>query len=112
MGPLDRSRLEAVAAQLTEPVAQVALTLGTELSAERARLGAGLEHGDLTLVADAVHAARNSALMIDATPTLAGLRELQRAVRAEQLDAAKAAAARLEPELVRLLEALRELSRG
>ncbi len=109
MDSLDRARLDAIAAHLQEPVATVARTLHAELSAERARIDAGLGAGDLETVGDAVHAARNSALMIDAGPVIAGLREVQRAVRADAAEQARAAAAGLQPELDRLLQALAQV---
>ena len=84
--PLDRSRLDALGTQLGQTAADVAATLHSELSRALEEIDAGLAGGDPDRVALAAHAARNSALMIAAHPTLAVLDELERAARLGDLE--------------------------
>jgi hypothetical protein len=82
-------------------------TLVTELTTALARIDEGLDACDLAEVAAAAHAARNSALMIDAQPVLRVLKQLETFARNDQADAAIAARARLRrawPRLRRGLE--------
>jgi hypothetical protein len=98
MGPaaeLDVSRLEAIGVQLDQTAADVAATLRAELARALDEIDAGVEAGDGEAIATAAHAARNSALMIAARPTLTVLDELERAARARDLSRASAAAREL-----------------
>jgi hypothetical protein len=112
--PLDRSRLDAIATQLGETAADVAATLRSELGRALADIDAGLAAAAPEAVALAAHAARNSALMIAAGPTLAALDELERAARADDLKTAAVAAGRLRqrwPPLRAQLERITESAR-
>jgi hypothetical protein len=80
----------------------------TELTSAVTRIEEGLESGDLAEVAAAAHAARNSALMIDAKPVLQVLKQLEFCARNDRPDDAVVAGARLRrawPRLRRQLEA-------
>jgi HPt (histidine-containing phosphotransfer) domain-containing protein len=82
-------------------------TLVAELTTAMSRINGGLARGDLAEVAAAAHAARNSALMIDAQPVLLLLKELEGCARGNELEGALAARARLRrawPRLRRQLE--------
>ncbi len=70
-------------------------TLVTELTAALARIDAGLAGGDLAEVAAAAHAARNSALMIDAQPLLGVLKQVETCARRNESAGASAARSRL-----------------
>jgi HPt (histidine-containing phosphotransfer) domain-containing protein len=92
---LDVSRLSELEELLGTKRAAIARTLVTELSNAVVRIDAGLESGDLSEVAAAAHAARNSALMIDAQPLLRVLRQLETCARGDEPEGAGAAQARL-----------------
>ena len=79
---LDLSRLHAIGEHLGESAGAIARTLYEELGRAMAELDAGLAAGDGEAAYRAVHAARNSALMISATPMLAALRALEAALGA------------------------------
>jgi hypothetical protein len=82
-------------------------TLMTELTTAVTRIDDGLESGDLGEVAAAAHAARNSALMIDAQPVLRVLKDLETYARNGRSDEAAAARGRLRrawPRLRRQLQ--------
>lgn len=66
-------------------------TLVAELNAAVAAIEAGLAAPDLEAVSLAAHAARNSALMIDAQPLLVRLAELESAARRDDLPGARSA---------------------
>jgi hypothetical protein len=93
---LDLGRLEALGPELGQTGAQVARTLADELRRAFADMDAALGTGDLDAAGHAVHAARNSALMIAADPMIAGLRALDRALGAGDLAGARAVRARLD----------------
>jgi HPt (histidine-containing phosphotransfer) domain-containing protein len=92
---LDVSRLSELEELLGTERATIVRTLVTELTAAVGRIDAGLQSGDLTEVAAAAHAARNSALMIDAQPLLHVLRQLETCARHDEPEGAIAAQARL-----------------
>ena len=83
---LDLTHLRRLGAHLGEPPEAIAATLLAELERALASIDAGVDAGDLEAVGRAAHAARNSALMIAAEPTLAALDVLERAVRDGDLD--------------------------
>ena len=100
--PLDRSRLDAIGAHLGQTAADVAATLRDELERALDAVDAGVAAGDADAVALAAHAARNSALMIVARPTLAALDELEHAARIGDLETAAVAAGQLRDRWVAL----------
>jgi hypothetical protein len=73
----DLDRLAELQELLGKELAEIVRTLVGELTDAFAATSAGLDIGDLHAVALAAHAARNSALMIDAWPLLAALSELE-----------------------------------
>jgi hypothetical protein len=104
---LDLNRLDELQQLLGTKRAAIVDTLVSELSAAMDDVATGLATGDLEAVAAAAHAARNSALMIDARPLLTGLGQLESCARHEDLAAALAANRRLRrawPRLRRRLE--------
>ncbi len=92
---LDLSKLGELEALLGTDRTAIVRTLVTELTAALARIDEGLAGGDLAEVAAAAHAARNSALMIDAQPLLRVLKQLETCARRDEPEAASAARARL-----------------
>jgi hypothetical protein len=92
---LDSSRLGALAEHLGETPEAVAGTLYDELQRAFADLDAALQEGDREAAAHALHAARNSALMIVARPLLAGLRAVDEALADGDLAGARAARGQL-----------------
>ena len=104
---LDLTRLDELQQLLGTERAAIVDTLLTELSTALDDIAGGLAAGDLEAVATAAHAARNSALMIDAQPLLAGLGDLESCARNDELAAALTANRRLRrtwPRLRRRLE--------
>jgi hypothetical protein len=87
----DPTRLAYLQEALGTGIAEIASTLDTELSRAIAQLEAGLEAGEMEVVAHSAHAARNSALMLDAHPLLGALTELETAARADDVTAAREA---------------------
>ena len=109
---LDVSRLTELQELLGTDREAIVGTLVTELTSAVDRINEGLACGDLGEVAAAAHAARNSALMIDAQPVLQVLKQLETCARNEQPDEAAAARARLRrawPRLRRELEQAAEV---
>jgi HPt (histidine-containing phosphotransfer) domain-containing protein len=105
---LDIGRLSELEELLGAERSVIARTLVTELTAAVRQIDAGLERRDLDEVAAAAHAARNSALMIDAQPLLRVLRQLETCARGEDATGAgeaRAGVARVWPRLRRELEA-------
>jgi hypothetical protein len=103
----DLDRLAELQELLGKQLAEIVRTLVHELTVALAAAGAGLDSGDLVAVALAAHAARNSALMIDAQPLLAALSELEMYARNNDLANARLAHHRLLelwPQLRRQLE--------
>jgi HPt (histidine-containing phosphotransfer) domain-containing protein len=104
---LDVGRLTELEELLGTDREAIVGTLVTELTTEVAQIDEGLQSGDLAQVAAAAHAARNSALMIDAQPVLRVLKELETCARAGKPDEAAVARARLRrawPRLRRQLQ--------
>jgi HPt (histidine-containing phosphotransfer) domain-containing protein len=104
---LDLSKLGELEQLLGTERSAIARTLVTELEAAVARIDRGLAAADLIEVAAAAHAARNSALMIDAQPLLRVLHELETCARRGETDGASAARTRMAgvwPPLRRKLE--------
>ncbi|MGZ4192246.1 MAG: Hpt domain-containing protein [Solirubrobacteraceae bacterium] len=108
---LDLSRLSELEQLLGTERAAIVRTLVTELTTAVTRIDAGLEAGDLIEVAAAAHAARNSALMIDAQPLLRVLKQLETCARNDEPEGAGAARARLSRAWPRLRSKL-ELAAG
>jgi HPt (histidine-containing phosphotransfer) domain-containing protein len=112
---LDVSRLTELEQLLGTDRETIVGTLVTELTTALARIDEGLDANDLEAVAAAAHAARNSALMIDAQPVLRVLKQLETFARNDEVDAAGAAGARLHsawPPLRRGLELAAEARGG
>jgi hypothetical protein len=104
---LDVGRLSELQELLGTEVPAIVRTLVDELTTAVARIDEGLEVGDLSEVATAAHAGRNSALMIDAQPVLHELREIETCARKDEPEGARAARANLRrawPRLRRQLE--------
>jgi len=104
---LDVGRITELQALLGTDREAIVGTLLTELTNAVARINEGLACDDLDEVAAAAHAARNSALMIDAQPVLRVLRQLETCARNNEPEGALAARARLRrtwPRLRRQLE--------
>jgi hypothetical protein len=106
----DPARLAEIAEKLDQTPAAIAATLRDELLAARAQIDAGLAAEDMVAIGDGAHAARNSALMADATPLLAQLRALEIAADGGDLRAAREARARADVDLAHLIQALSDLS--
>jgi HPt (histidine-containing phosphotransfer) domain-containing protein len=90
-GELDATRLPELRDALGTDVSEIINTLDNELARAIGQLEKGLEAGRLDAVAQAAHAARNSALMLDAQPLMHALRELETAARSEDLAGARGA---------------------
>jgi hypothetical protein len=103
----DLSRLSALAAHLGETPEAIASTLYDELVTAFALLAGALAEGDLEAAFHAVHAARNSALMIAATPMLDGLRAVEAALADGDLARVRTARGELEVHWSAVAEALR-----
>lgn len=104
---LDVTRLSELQELLGTEVPAIVRTLVTELTAAVDRIDGGLESGDLSEVASAAHAGRNSALMIDAQPVLRVLKQIETCARNDEPEGASAARAHLRrawPRLRRQLE--------
>lgn len=92
---LDLTRLAELEQLLGTELPEIVATLLGELTSALSEIDAGLGAGDLGAVALAAHAARNSALMIDARQILGYLEELETSARTGQPEAASAANQRL-----------------
>jgi Hpt domain len=92
---LDLNRISELQERLGTEREAIVTTLVTELATACDRIQDGLDSGDLPAVAAAAHAARNSALMIDAQPLLRVLRQVETCARSDDPDGASAATARL-----------------
>jgi hypothetical protein len=92
---LDLERLAELQGVLGRGLPAIVATLLTELSGALADIDGALTRDDLAAAASAAHAARNSALMIDAQPLLGRLSELESGARRQDPGAARAANHRL-----------------
>lgn len=104
---LDLGRLAELPGLLGTELPAIVATLLTELHRAFADIDDALARGDLTAAALAAHAARNSALMIDARPMLGRLSELEASARRQDAAATIAANEQLHeawPALRRRLE--------
>jgi hypothetical protein len=88
---LDLSRLAELQQLLDSGLPQIVDTLLKELDRALGAIGGALGDGDLAAAALAAHAARNSALMIDARPLLAALEALEAGARRDDVQAARQA---------------------
>ncbi len=93
---LDLGRLAELEQLLGRRVPEIAGTLVSELTKAMAGIEAGLAAGDLAAAALAAHAARNSALMIDARPLLDCLDALESSARRDDAGGAREAHRRLD----------------
>jgi HPt (histidine-containing phosphotransfer) domain-containing protein len=112
---LDVNRLTELEALLGTDLGAIVGTLVTELTSALAAIDEGLATGDLAKVAAAAHAARNSALMIDAQPMLRELKQIEGCARRNEPDGATAARRRLRrawPRLRRRLELAADAARS
>ena len=109
---LDVSRLAELRELLGTEVPAIVRTLVTELTAAVERIDKGLASGDLSEVAAAAHAGRNSALMIDAQPVLRVLRQIETCARSDEPEGAIAAQARLRRAWPRLRRQLEQAADG
>jgi hypothetical protein len=93
---LDLSRLAELQELLDSELPQIVETLVEELAGALAGVTSALAGSDLPAAALAAHAARNSALMIDARPLLDCLDALESSARRDDADGARKAQRRLE----------------
>jgi HPt (histidine-containing phosphotransfer) domain-containing protein len=103
---LDLARLLELRTLLDRELAEIVVTLVSELSRAFEQMEQAMAVEDLGEAANAAHAARNSALMIDAQPMLAGLAELECSARGDDLARARRAHAHLLELWPRLRERL------
>jgi hypothetical protein len=104
---LDLERLTELQGLLGTELPEIVKTLLSELHRAFADIDRALAHDELPAAALAAHAARNSALMIDARPVLGALAELEASARRQDAAATLAANQRLHeawPALQRRLE--------
>jgi len=99
---LDLERLSELQQHLGQELSAIVATLVRELDHALAAIDVALRDHDLAAAALAAHAARNSALMIDARGFLAELDVLESDARREDLDRAVAAGERLRASWPRL----------
>lgn len=103
---LDLNRISELQERLGTERGAIVATLVTELATACDRIQDGLDRGDLPAVAAAAHAARNSALMIDAQPLLRVLRQVETCARNDDHAGASAATTRLDGLWPRLRDKL------
>jgi HPt (histidine-containing phosphotransfer) domain-containing protein len=92
---LDLRRLVDLQKLLGQDLTEIVATLIWELDSALESTERALDAGDLAAAALAAHAARNSALMIDAQPLLAELEALESSARHGDADGAAQAGDRL-----------------
>jgi predicted lipoprotein with Yx(FWY)xxD motif len=92
---LDLRRLAELQRSLDQTLPEIVATLVQELDRALDAIGPALARGDLAAAALSAHAARNSALMIDARPLLAELDALESSARQHDADGADHARQRL-----------------
>ena len=103
---LDLTKIIELEQLLGTGVPEIIDRLVREIDEALGGIEAGLADGDLAAVADAAHAARNSALMLGAQPLLPALGEIESGARLGDERATRAALQRLKsawPELKRRL---------
>jgi HPt (histidine-containing phosphotransfer) domain-containing protein len=93
---LDLSRLVALRQLLGSELPEIVETLVEELRRALSAIATALDDGDLATAALAAHAARNSALMIDARPLLDALDALESSARRNHVNGARQAHRRLD----------------
>ena len=103
---LDLARLAELQDLLGTQLSEIVATLLNELSRALRDIDAALAGRDLNAAALAAHAARNSALMIDAQPVLGYLEELETSAREGDAAAASGANERLRASWPALRERL------
>jgi HPt (histidine-containing phosphotransfer) domain-containing protein len=106
-GQLDLTRLTELQRVLGADLPELIAGLVSEIDAAISNLASAVADGDLPSAAHAAHAARNSALMLDAQPLLHALGEIESGARTGDRGAARGGLERLQsawPELKRLLE--------
>lgn len=104
---LDLRRLTELQELLGSELTEIVATLIDEITRAVNEIEAGIAGGDLPAAGLAAHAARNSALMLDAKPTLDALNQIEGAARDEDLAVAQGGLERLRrvwPALRRRLE--------
>lgn len=74
---LDLNKLTELQELLGSSVSEIVSTLIREITTALEAIRAGVDRGDSAATALAAHAARNSALMLDARPMLEALREIE-----------------------------------
>jgi HPt (histidine-containing phosphotransfer) domain-containing protein len=92
---LDLTRLLDLQRVLDTSLPEIVGKLVTDIERSVDEIEAGMTAGDSHAVAHGAHAARNSALMLDAQPMLDALAEIEAAARAGELRAAGDGIARL-----------------
>jgi HPt (histidine-containing phosphotransfer) domain-containing protein len=107
---LDLTRLAELQGLLGIDLPEIVATLVRELETSIGELERAIGAGDLAAAALAAHAARNSALMIDAQPVLNALRDLETAARDDRPEAARAAGQALSQRWPQLRARLQRLS--
>jgi hypothetical protein len=92
---LDLRRLLELQRVLGSGLPEIVGNLMTDLERAVDEIDTGMAAGDSQVVAHGAHAARNSALMLDAHPMLDALNEIELSARAGDLKAAAGGVARL-----------------
>ncbi len=93
---LDLSRLAGLQQLLDSELPEIVDTLLEELDRSVGAIDGALDNGDLAAAGLAAHAARNSALMIDARPLLAALEALESGARRDDGQATRQAHGRIK----------------
>ncbi len=107
---LDLSRLDGLRDLLGAEPPEIVATLLRELGVAVTEIDRAFPAGDMAATALAAHAARNSALMIDARPMLRALGALETSARAGDGEAATAAHEQLHERWPALRRRLQEFS--
>jgi hypothetical protein len=93
---LDLSRLSGLQELLDSGLPEIVDTLLQELDRSVGAIDSALDEGDLGAAALAAHAARNSALMIDARPLLTALEAMESGARRDDAQATRQAHSRIK----------------
>jgi hypothetical protein len=86
---LDLRRLAELQERLGAELPEIVATLVEEITRAVSEIEAGIASGDLAGAALAAHAARNSALMLDARPMLDSLSEIESGARSHDVGLAR-----------------------